>query len=245
MIIKSIPFSTLLICFALFSEKASAGLITPADFDTLAGKATENVVVAVTDNGVTADLTFTFTALAPGHTGSPTLAFGENSRLGINSSFNSGATPDTSVNEGETIRLDVSAAVTSAPPGGTVTELNFGIPKIEMVRNGSGSPRVARYLWSSSAGSFTSNFDSVAGAQPQETMDGSSVFNIVANTYTGFFNVERGSGVTTHNGFRWVTSSNNIDFTFAAVVVPEPTTTLGLLGLLASAFVRRKRRRLV
>jgi len=70
---------------------AVTGNIPKAAFDVLGGVVTDSIIVSgVTDNGVTADLTFTFTAQAPGHTDTPALAFGENTRLGVNSSFNQG-----------------------------------------------------------------------------------------------------------------------------------------------------------
>ncbi len=205
---------------------AYIGTIPSADFNVLDGVATESIVVAdVTDNGVTVDLTFTFTALAPGDA---TVAFDENDRLGVHSSYNQGQAGSTSVNDGESIQLGVTASVTDVPAGQAVTALDFGISRIGMVRHGGGTPGSARYNWNSSATAATfSHVSSETGGQSVDTMDDTSTFDILGTTYSGTFWVDQESSASA-NGFRWVTNANNVHFNLTAETIPlirTPTDT--------------------
>lgn len=221
--------------------------IPKADFDVLGGKVSDSIDVTVIDNGVSADLTFTFTAQAPGHSGSPALAMTEGTRLGITSSFNQGKNGSNSINEGETLLLDVSASVTGVPSGLSVTALDFGIIKVDMVRAAPSRGR-ARYVWNSSAGSFTSPFTNKTSDQNVEELDGTDTFDIFGVDYSGTFTVDEG-GDNNVSGFRWRTDLDNVEFSFNAVtesaVIPEPSTLLvwsllAALGIGLGAY-RRKR----
>ena len=82
-------------------------------------------------SGVTVDLTYTFTA----NTG---LFENDGTRMGIDSPENQGAAASTAFNGNETLTLDISAGnIMGVPSGQILTSLDFGIPKVELVRFGS------------------------------------------------------------------------------------------------------------
>lgn len=210
------------------------GSIPASDFNALDGKVSESIVVSGSDNGVSFDLTFTFTANAGG-----TLT--EGTRLGIDSPDNQGSQAANSINEGETLSMDVSANVTGLPTNHVLSTLDFGITRIDMVRAGP-SNGTAGYLWASSAGLFNSPLTSKTGGQTIETFDGVGVFDIADATYLSTFTTNE-DGDNNSSGFRWVTGGNNIFFNVTATTtaIPEPTTAiLGLMGM-AGMLARRRR----
>lgn len=233
---RKLPLLTA-IALMVHSAQAATFVFPAANYDDLGGKTTETFVISVTDSGVTADISFTFTATAPGHTGTPALAFGENTRLGITSSFDQGAAADTSFNEGEILTLTVSSSITSVPPGQSVTTIEFGIPMIDLVRSGPANGN-SSYTWTSSAGTFSSTPNNTTGGQTFETFDGANTFNINGATYTGQLTVTDGGGTT--SGPRFDTNQD-LSFTTTITTVPEPSS-FSLITLGAIALIARRRR---
>ncbi|MFD2276974.1 hypothetical protein ACFSQZ_10880, partial [Rubritalea spongiae] len=115
---KPLLLSVIGICV---NQAHAATFVMPAsNYDDLNGVATDTFVVAISDIGVNANISFTFTATAPGST-TITPVFNEDTRMGITSDFDQGAAAETSFNEGEVLTLTVSAVITSVPVGQTVS----------------------------------------------------------------------------------------------------------------------------
>jgi len=111
---KSTIFSSLSALGALtLSTQAATVTIPHTAFDGLNGLASGSITTTAIENGVTADITLTLTASAPGSTGTPPVTFQEGTRLGITSSFDQGNAPTTSINEGEILTIAVTSSVTS------------------------------------------------------------------------------------------------------------------------------------
>ena len=221
-----------------FHASASADLISATAFDGLDGQASTTIVVAVTDtsSGVTADLNFAFSTNVG--------VFTEGGRIGINNAAtDQGSFGENSINEGEVLSLSVTATNVSAPTGFQVTALDFGIETVDLVRAGP-SNGSAGYIWNSSAASYTSPFSGLTSNQPlaNEIFDGASRFDISTSAYTATFTVNE-NGDTDVSGYRWVTSSDNVDFSFQAAIspVPEPSSFALMLGVAVMCLNRRRK----
>ncbi len=221
-----------------FHASARADIISAAAFDVLDGQTSETIVVAVTDatTGVTADLNFTFSTNVG--------VFTEGSRIGIdNLGTNQGGRSENSINEGEVLSLSVIATNVMAPAGFQITALDFGIETVDLVRPAPSNGSV-RYIWTSSAASYTSPFSNTTSNQPpaNEIFDETSTFDILGSAYTATFAVDE-NGDPDVSGYRWVTDSDNVDFNFQAAItaVPEPSSCALMLGVAVMCLNRRRK----